>query len=641
MRAALVLGMLALAVAPASAQELPADLPPTGKTVEVEMGSLITSGDGRRMRELARTPTWLWGTARAFVPLDSPVLFGQLRLQASSDGTGRLIFDGFLRDQSHIQLRLSRSRFPFALVSRVPEPPLAEDAHALDRLEQSREQVELSYDRSLGPLGGRLDAALDFQRLAGSQPLLAAGFTSSSPLEYVFGNPAYRHGDDLDGGATVGYSVVPGGVRLRIAGGIHLDRVSERLLLRDRAGATAAGLANLHDRTRSRRLELLVSAANDRPATLIAGASYRLSHTALAPRVDDALEHTGGANGTIRSGDGDIGIFRHHFAGGTVWQPWPRLHLSARLDARRTDLDAHASQTRDLGTYEIVRADSSRDNWSLDGRLQGRYGFLSTSAVELDARGGLRRGEDDWNLRTLLGDGITSAGERIRFLDRRLLTGTAELRVTTRLLSRLRATLAAHLEGWHSNEDVDRLIDAFRLGSWDWTWVGAYLSLRARLSRRYVVDAKGTIFRNTWTGSDAKDENWRLDVRLRASATLGSLMLFALGSLTDDRHDLSGAIEAQPGFAALDFSARSWVAVGGATVTLARSAWVSATYTLVANTVDLTTRLHDAALSGSALLPWKALRLQLSARYLDFYDRAPVQVDGRAVLLLVALAGSF
>lgn len=633
-----------LAAGGAQAQELtwqglPSDQAPTRPTVEAEMGSLITTGDGRRMRELARTPTWLWGTARAFVPLDSPRLFGQLRLEVTTMGTGFVSLDSVLGDGSRLVIRLSRYRFPFAQVRRVAEAALPEDAAALDQLEESHENAEVRYERPVGPLGGRLDLALDFERIAGTRPMLAAGLVGDSPLGSTFGNSAYRKTDDLGGGATIGYSVAPRGVRLRIVGGVRLDRPDDRLLLRDRVGTQASGLADLHDHGRERTVEVAASASSDRPAPLMAGASYRLSHTANAPHLDRQT-NSDASVGSVRSDDEEVRVLRQHGAAAVVWQAIPGLVMSGRLDARLTDLDAHASQARDLGTPELVRADASRDNWSLDGRVQGRYDFLASSAVELDARGGLRRGDDDWNLRYLLSDGITDAGQRTRNLERRMLAGVVELRLLLRPLARLRVSAGMHLEGLRDDQDVDRLIDAFRLGNRSRTQAGGFLTARTRPWRRLMLDGRATLFRDTWASAGGKDDNWRFDVRLRATATAGPLMVFALGALTEDRHELSGG-QALPGFAALDFTGRSWLGVGGASATLATSAWITATYTLVANTVDLTTRLHDAALAGNLLLPWKRLRLQLSARYLAFHDRAPVPLDGQAVLLLATVAGSF
>jgi hypothetical protein len=641
----MVAGAVVLTAGLAQAQELPSDLVPDGLAakggaVEAEMGSLITDGNDRRMRELTRTPTWLWGTARAFVPLQSDRLWGQLRLEATTMGTGFLALDGTLSDSSHLVIRLSRYRFPLASVTRVAGAPLVEDATALGNLEQTYESAEVRYDRRAGKLGGRLQIDADFQRVAGTRPLLAAGSVSDSPFAYAFGNSAYRHADDLTGGATIGYSVAPGRMRLQIAGSARLDRLDDRMTIRDRSGDQAAGLTELHDHGRVRTLELVASAASDQPAPLIGGLSYRVTHTANAPRVDRTVTRAG-ANGTVTSDDGELRVLRQHGAGALIWQPWPTLRLSGRLDARLTNLDGHTNQARDLGTFEIVRGDSSRDSWTLDGRFEGRYGFLSSSALELEARGGLRRGDDDWNLRYLLADGATSAGARLRDLDRHLLSGMVELRLLTRLLSQLRATLGLHLEGLRSDEDLTQWVDAFQLGNRSRTRAGAFLSARSRFGRRLVLDGRGTVFRNTWTTSDGgKDEHWRYDVRLRATATVGPLMVFALGSLTEDRHDLSGG-QSLPSFATLDFTGRSWVAVGGATATLGTAGWVTGTYTLVANTVDLTTRLQDAALSGNLLLPWRKLRLQVSVRYLDFRDRAPILVDGIAVVLLATAAGGF
>lgn len=636
----MVAGAAVLMAGLARAQELPSDLAPQGGAVELEMGSLLSDGNDRQMRELARTPTWLWGTARAFVPLRSDRLWGQLRLEATTMGTGYLSLDGYLADGSRLVVRLSRHRFPFASVRRVGGQPLVEDAANLGDLEQAYESAQVRYDGPDGRLGGRFEIDLDFQRIAGNRPLLAAGSISDSALAYAFGNPAYRHADDLTGGATLGYSVAPSRMRLRIAGSARFDRLDERLTIRDRLGDAAAGLTDLHDHGRVRTFELSASASSDQPGPLIGGLSYRVTHTANVPRVDRSV-HSDGANGTIHSNDTDLRVLRQHGAGGVVWQPLPGLRFSGRLDARLTNLDGHVNQARALGTPEIVRADSSRDHWTLDGRLEGRYGLLSASALELDARGGVRRGDDDWNLRYLLSDAATSVGDRTRYLDRHLLSGMVELRLITRLLSQLRAVLGLHLEGLRSEEDLTRWVDAFQLGNRSRTRAGAFLSARSRFGRRLMLDGRATVFRNTWTTSDGgKDENWRYDVRLRATATAGPLMVFVLGSLTEDHHDLSGG-QSLPSFATLDFTGRSWVAVGGATATVGRSGWVTGTYTLVANTADLTTRLQDAAVSGNVLLPWRKLRLQVSVRYLDFRDRSPIAVDGTAALWLAAVAGGF
>lgn len=601
---------------------------------------MFTDGNRRRMRELTRTPTWLWGSARAYVPIETPRLLGQLRLEVTTMGTGWLRFDAQLPDGSRLVLRFTRARFPYAMHSRTPQPPLQVDAGDLDRLEETRENVEVGYSRALGPRDGRLEVSLDFQRFAGTRPLLSGGGLSDSPLEYSFGNPAYRRTDDLSGGAFAAYSLAPGGIRLRLAGGVRLDRTKDRLLIRDRLGDQALGLADMRDKERRRTIELTISAQSDRPTTLMAGASYRLQHQADGPRVDRTFVNTQGSNGTMQSHDADVTILRQHGALGAVWQPIPRLRFSGRVEARWTDLDGHANQGRDLGTFQIVHTEVERDSWSLNGRADGRLDFLARNAVELEARGGLRRGPDDWDLRYFLADGATLAGQRLRNLDRHLLVGSLELRLVSRLFSRVRITAGARAEGLSDERDTRFLVDAFQLGNRSRRRFGGFLAARATPFRRLLVDGRATLFQETWNNPGAHDESWRFDVRLRASMSLGWLTLFAIGSLTEDRHDMSGALDAQPGFNTLDFTGRSWFGLAGATVN-AMGGWITGTYSVVVNTVDLTTRLQDAALTGNWRLPWRGLRVSASGRFLDFHDRQLTWDNGRAWVLLAGLAGSF
>jgi hypothetical protein len=347
-----------------------------------------------------------------------------------------------------------------------------------------------------------------------------------------------------------------------------------------------------------------------------------------------------GANGTVQSHDAEVTTLRQHGAVGVVWQPVPRLRLSGRLEARWTDLDGHANQGRDLGTFQVVHTDVDRDNWSLNGRADGRLDFLARNAVELEARGGLRRGPDDWDLRYLLADGTTLTGQRLRYWDRHLLVGSLELRLVSRLVSRMRFTAGARAEGLRDQRDTRALVDVFELGNRSRQRFGGFVAVRAQPLRRLVLDGRATLFHETWFSPGAHDDSWRFDVRLRASMSLASLTFFAVGSLTEDRHDMSGAIEAQPGFSSLNFTGRSWFALAGVTQNTTVG-WISATYSVVVNTVDLTTRLQDAALTSNWRLPWRRLRANLSARFLDFHDRQLTWDDGRAWVLLAGLGGNF
>jgi hypothetical protein len=638
-----------LAAETAQAETVPADLSeatdaaalaPEGRVVEVDVGGMIVDGNRRRMRELARTPTYLWGAARLFAPVDWGVFRGRLRVEATTMGTGLLDLDGHLADDSRLVLRFSRLRFPFAAESRTGTAPLALDAQALGNLEQTREEALLRYERPLGPADGRLYVRLDFQHLAGDRPMLTTGLVSGSPLDPRFGNPAIRGTDDMTGGAQLGYANVPRGVRILIQGGLRYDHTEENWTIRDRLGAQATGLLSLHENMRRRTMDLLVSAANDEPAVLMAGASYRVVWTANGPRTQRTEEGAGVAAGSINGQDMRVTLLRNQVALGAAWRPVAQLRLAGRLDGRVNDLDGDGVQTRNLGTLQTVRADTSREDWTITGRLDGSYTIIPALTLQLDARGEMQKGQDDWTLRYLLPDAATTAGERLRQLDRQRLLGIIEIALLTRLGTRWRLTVGSRLEGLHSDEDVKQLVDAFRLGDRGRTRWGAFVAARARPSRRLLVNAQSSVFRNTWDQSGGRDRNWRIDVRLRGTVLAGPFTLFGMGAFTEDDHQLSGPT-ALPGFARIDFEGRSWLALGGASVGVSRTSWASVTYSHLINTADFTTRLQDLAVAASWHPPWKALRVGATARYLSFHDRARPWDKGKAVLLLATAGAPF
>ncbi len=625
------------------ADATPAALAPEERALEVDMGGMIVAdGNGRRMRELARTPIFLWGAARLFAPVDWRIFHGRLVIEVTSMGTGLVSLDGHLADDSRLVLTFSRFRFPYAAQSRIAAPPLAIDARALDNLEQTREAALLRYERALGPAEGRVDLLLDFERLSGDIPMLAGGQLSASPLDPVYGNPAYRGTDDMRGDAVLGYSIAPRGVRIRVQGGFRYDGTEENWTIPNRAGDQTTGLLTLHETMRRRTLELLVSAANDRPAPLMLGASYRFAHTDNAPRSQRTEQQTGIANGTINAQNNHVTLVRNQVALGAAWCPVPQLRLAGRLDGRVNDVDGDGVQARNLGTPETVLTDSSRQDWTVDGRLDGSYTVIAPLTLQLDARGQMQKGSDDWSLLYLLADTALPVGQRVRKLDRQRLAGALELALVARLGTRWRLTVGSRLEGLSSDEEVKELVDAFRLGNQGRTRWGAFVAARTRPTRRLLFNAQASVFRNTWDQGDARDLNWRTDVRLRATVLTGPVTFFAMGAFTEDDHQLSGPdTTILPGFASVDFEGRSWLALGGVTLALSRTSWATATYSHLINTADLDTRLQDIAAAASLQTPWWRLRLGATARYLGFHDGLSPWDNGKAVLVLATAGAPF
>jgi hypothetical protein len=612
---------------------------PPGRTIEVEGGGFGTDGDDRRVRELLRLPTAGWFKMRLYLPIDRPLVGGELFLELTTFETGQGLFRGRFRDGSKVTLMVRRDRLPFDFQARTSAPPPPADASALDHLELSHEQLRATWERPLGPLGGVMDATFAFDRMAGTRPTLVAGLVSSSPIDPVFASPGYWGIEDWWIDLRAGYAITPKGlVRLRLDAGYRYDAIDEQLFVPDQAG----GAMSLREKERRNTIEVGVYAASAKPGTVIVGGMYRMRFVHGDPQNQRMLVSTGGANGTVVTEGAEVSTTQHRAVFGLAWVPGPKLRANVRLEASSTAISGDLVERRELATFLIERAHSSFEPLAANGQVEVRYAPWRWLGVEGEGRVGFLRGDDLWAQTFLLADRVTPAGERSRLVDRSRLIGKVELRGVLTVVPKTRITVGGRADVYRQNEDVDALVDSFRLGDLSRDRGTVFVAFRTRLERHLRLDGSGGYFFERTSVAGARPTHEGFDARLRASGVLGPATFFLLGVVTDDRYALSPlpAGGVPTGFAPIAFDGRSWIGVGGLTLAVARKGTLTAVYSHVANTADLATQLQNLALNATWALPWH-LHLAATGRYLRFHDSNAPWENGSALLGFGTVGGTF
>lgn len=612
-------------------------VPPT-TTVQLEGGGFFTldpqAGSDRRLRELLGLPSRGWFTLRAFVPIESKWLVGQLFIELTTNGTGSAGLSGRFRDGSKLSLTVRRDLFPYAERSRLGEVSMS----PLQSLQTARAVVHMDWEKAVGPAHGALDGNLDLDRWSGTRPSLEGGFVGPAPLGAT-GAPGYRSSTNGSVAARAGYTVVPHGlVRLRVQVGYRRDELRDRLHVDDRVDGAASGSLDLREKVTRDTIELAAFVESARPGPVLLGGMYRLAYTTSAPRTDRTTVTTAGSSGTIGAESSDVSTLRQRAAFGVAWYPTKKWRAGARLDGYRDTTTASLLEHRELATSTVDRASSSYTPVGARLELDARYVALRWLALEAEARASYDRGRDAWSQTVLLSDRTTHVGLRQVTLDRGRLVSKVELRAVATVHD-THLTIGGRADTYRNVEYDARVVDAFRLGDLYRDRGTFFVGLRARVTRRLRLDASGSYFFERTHVSGAEPSHAGFDVRLRVSGVIRRYSFFVLGALTDDRYEVGEQSQAA-GYAPLEFHGRAWLGTGGVTATFAKRGSVTALYSIAQNTSDLSTQLQNAALELSWALTSR-LRLTGTARYLRFQDGLASYQNGQALLASATATGTF